>query len=325
MQGATNQQTSINILGAGAIGHLYSASMHQAKIDCRLYSRQPTKTVNCQLISKAQSYTYQQTYHRLSELPTDLSANSTFIICVKAPDLEELCQHISHIDQYQPIILLLMNGMGLVEITNKYLPYSCVLQASTTHGAYLSQSKQSDEIATQIHHTGMGHTIIGDPLQNRLEISTSHYQPRLQKLINTLNKALPETRWQAEFQPVLWQKLIINSVINPLTSLYDVKNGAILKDKKINQLAYQLTKELAPLINIYLPQTSWHSMFDKIIAVAEATQDNISSMRQDIMQAKTTEIDYISGYLLSVAHQQGIDLSLHLKLYGQVKQLEDKF
>ncbi|MDQ7049448.1 MAG: ketopantoate reductase family protein [Enterobacterales bacterium] len=325
MQNTNKQQASINIIGAGAIGHLFAAFLNKAKINCRLFSRKPTKTANCQLVSSEHNYYYQQAYHSISEPLTPLAPNCTFVICVKAPNLEAVCRQLSHIDQYQPIILLLMNGMGLVEIANQYFPSSYVLQASTTHGAYLSESEISGAQLKQVNHTGIGQTLIGNPLKANLEISETPYQSRLENLITTLDRALPDALWQANYQPILLQKLIINSVINPLTSLYNVNNGAIVSNKEINLLAYQLTQELAPLIDIYLAQSDWKKIFERIIEVAVATQDNISSMRQDINQTKATEIDYITGFLLSLAKKQDVELSLHRKLYGQIKQLEEKF
>jgi len=318
MQNISKQQSSIKIIGAGAIGHLLAAFFHKAKIPCQLYSQQTLKPTRFQLISGDDCYCYQQDYHGVSNDLSHWRGSNAIIISVKAPDLEPLCQQLAELGQNYAVILLLMNGMGLVEITKKWLSSSTIVQGTTTHGAYLSETLQSTERVKQLHHTGQGITLVGNPLEPQQSLCALPQYEILKDVIDSLNKALPETRWQTEYQPILWHKLIINSVINPLTGLYDVNNGAIVSDNAISQMAYQLTEELAPLITIHLPQSSWQQEYKSLQEVALATRNNISSMRQDIKRGRITEIDYISGYLLKSAQQHGIKLPLHQKLYQQL-------
>ncbi|HLQ71767.1 MAG TPA: ketopantoate reductase C-terminal domain-containing protein, partial [Bacillota bacterium] len=96
-----------------------------------------------------------------------------------------------------------------------------------------------------------------------------------------------------EWEPLLKEKLIINTVINPLTALFRIKNGYILKVPHIERLAYLLCKEAAFVLNLDF-QKAW----GKVRAVVDNTGENISSMLSDVNKRRETEIDAITGYIL---------------------------
>jgi 2-dehydropantoate 2-reductase len=141
----------------------------------------------------------------------------------------------------------------------------------------------------------------------------------IRSLIPILNQALPHTFWNENQQASLWRKLLINSIINPLSSLYRVKNGEISSNFKIHAHAKRLSKELAPVIEHYLPGQSWQVIFDEVLCVAEQTSNNRSSMLKDIEANRPTELDFINGYLLQRAAQLGCKLEAHLELYEQMR------
>ena len=51
-----------------------------------------------------------------------------------------------------------------------------------------------------------------------------------------LSVGLAATPAGSDFERVLWEKLIINSAINPLTSLYGVKNGELRNSEAMKSL-----------------------------------------------------------------------------------------
>ena len=62
--------------------------------------------------------------------------------------------------------------------------------------------------------------------------------------------------------------------------------------------------------------------YQEMRAVAAATATNLSSMLQDRLAGRRTEIDALTGSLLALAEDQGLDLPTHRALYAQVKQFE---
>ena len=298
---------SINIIGAGSIGHLWAIHLKQMKVDIRLYSKSKKPPQIVELYSKNTTTQCHLDYHGFS----DWRKSDLVIISVKANYLKNLCEVLTQHTALCSTTILMMNGMGIVKIVKDIFPRATIYQASTTHGARLAENK--------LIHTGSGETLIGLEQQDQLKPKTP---PLMANIVRYLNSALPSTKWSKNHKQVLWRKLLINSIINPLTCVHNVNNGKIVADTIINKQAKNLTLELAPLIAIYLPGENWQSIFEKVESVANQTYTNISSMRQDILAGRLTEIDFISGYVINKAKKHGVHLPDHEKLINRVKLLE---
>ncbi len=297
------------------MGHLWTAYLLDKQVNVRLYARQHQPNQQFTMQSPNRRFTCNITHHAL----TNWQTADFIIICVKATALEALCRELKNIGHAHPPIVLMMNGMGIIEIAQHYLPETVVYQASTSHGARLEN--------TNLLHTGQGETLIGEIStlnQDEHQAARQAAQNRglITPLLDQLNRALPQTSWNTEHHQALWTKLLINSIINPLTAIYNVQNGDLIGNKEINQQAKRLTQQLAPVIQQYLPLQSWQSIFEKVEYVANQTYTNVSSMRQDILMGRMTEIDFISGYLLEMAAKQQIVLPEHQQIVKQIKKLE---
>ena len=309
---------SINIIGSGSMGHLWTAYLLDKQVDVYLYARQPKDSQQYTVQSPQRRFTCKITHHSL----TNWRTADLIIISVKATALESLCVELKScielktINHSQAPIILMMNGMGIIEIAKQYFPDTPIYQASTSHGARLDKKN--------LFHTGKGETLIGETQAGKID--NNNLSPQninsITSLIEQLNQALPKTRWNTNHQEALWTKLLINSIINPLTAIYKVPNGGLLTNKKINQQAKRLTKQLNPIIQKYLPSQNWQSIFEKVELVANQTYTNVSSMRQDILMGRKTEIDFITGYLLKMAAELQIILPEHEKIVNQIKILE---
>ena len=69
------------------------------------------------------------------------------------------------------------------------------------------------------------------------------------------------------------------------------------------------------------PQQAPEDLRETIEAVARKTAANTSSMRADVKAGRTTEIDFINGYLARLGHQHGIPVQVNQMLAEQVQQL----
>jgi len=299
-----SKSISINIIGSGSMGHLWTSYLVNKQVDVILYAKQSHPSFELQVQSPQDSFCCDISHQSFNQW-----RNADFIIiCVKATALESLCHQLKEITTKHSPILLMMNGLGIIEIAEKILPNTLVCQASTSHGAQLNN--------TQLLHTGSGQTLIG-----QID-GTDTNQAIFSPLIEHLNKALPIAIWNNQHLETLWTKLIVNSIINPLTAIYQVTNGALIQDQHLNQQAANLTQQLDPIIKKYLPQQTWQSLFEKVESIANQTYTNTSSMRQDILKGRKTEIDFISGYLLNTAEKLNLQLPEHEKIVTTIKRLE---
>ena len=61
------------------------------------------------------------------------------------------------------------------------------------------------------------------------------------------------------------------------------------------------------------------SLYDEVVRVAGVTYGNISSMLLDVRNGETTELEYITGYLLTLGQTHGVRMSRIAALHYLIK------
>ncbi|PWW72954.1 2-dehydropantoate 2-reductase [Tuber magnatum] len=132
----------------------------------------------------------------------------------------------------------------------------------------------------------------------------------------------------AELLSAQLEKLAINAVINPLTVLFNCKNGELLENFYIVQnmrlILWEVSQVLCALPELAaLPgrdvRLSPDRLYDLVIRVARLSAGNYSSMFQDVRNGKQTEIDYINGYVLDRARDMELACTVNYMLVNMVK------
>ncbi len=200
------------------------------------------------------------------------------------------------------LVVSLMNGMGQEEALAPLQKVRLCMGATTA-----AVTRQDREIPTIIVQS-LGATTLPD---------TDDEQ------VNYLKASPLSHPWQwvhpDEMLRMRWQKLIQNSVINPLTALADCPNDALLTHP-IWGLAEPLILEaqrVASTAGIVLP----NDMLTRVSTLLEQTHGNMSSMVQDVRDKVPTEIDAINGYLVRLAGPHGFTIPTHEALIRLIKSL----
>lgn len=309
-----NYQT-INIIGAGCIGHLLTLRLSKfdsvSDLDVNLYARKTINTLELQYKSPEETFSRVFHYSILSRWKQP----DLIILCVKSPQLGSLCQQLSNLKLDNKIdasipILIMMNGMGLIELISSYFPLNPIFQAVTTHGVKFERNR--------LVHTGYGETHLGG-LQDK------KYWKHINALSSLLNRYLPKTFKSTNIEKTLWRKLLINAIINPLTAIHNIENGQITSNPEIKLESSLLCQELTPLLNYLNIFEDNKQLFEQVCIISYQTKNNISSMRQDHINRRKSEIESITGYLLAKAKSLNINLPLHNKIYRKIKRLENHF
>ena len=124
-----------------------------------------------------------------------------------------------------------------------------------------------------------------------------------------------------DVEPYRWLKVIVNAAINPITAILRARNGVILEDPSARALAEAVVREgvgVVDRLGIRLPGDP----FGEVLRVAEATRNNYSSMLQDILNRRRTEVDYINGAIVLRGREVGVDAPVNYTLWLLVRALE---
>lgn len=277
--------TALNslIIGPGAIGALVCAGI-QTFSHVHVFRHREQMTLKTQLESGAHTIS-------LNWRPDDGQSRIDVIwVCCKAMHAVKATQ--DALSTYPDAdVVLLHNGLGPQQaLSEQYGPQ--IIWGSTTCGALPVNSQH-------FLQTSFGKT----RLEARAEIRNPDYFGRLFRHLSADGVLCPETTESIE--QILWQKILINACVNPLTAYYGVRNGrlsAATHQQEISIIAGEVV-QLMHARRLTTPEDPL-ALVNQVIAVSA---DNWSSMAQDIHHRRLTEIDYINGFLIHEGRRLGID------------------
>lgn len=201
------------------------------------------------------------------------------------------------------LFLSLQNGMGNAEILAGLVGADRVLVGVTAQGA----TKVAPGV---VRHGGAGPTFFG---------SLSGAPPQgVSDVLNLFSAAGLEAAYRADIQNLLWHKLCVNVGINAVTALCGIDNGmvaALAPARRLCEAAVSEAVAVARAEGIDLSE----DMTERVLAVAEATASNRSSMRQDVEGRRPTEIEAINGAVVRRAQKHGLGAPVNWTLMQLVK------
>jgi 2-dehydropantoate 2-reductase len=315
-------ENNIVIVGQGAMGllwyHYLSQTRDNANIKDKTYTKvsllasNQSKLSAIELKSAQYKFTaYQQTQANFYPINyaqvAEIKHANIIMLCVKSYHIASALQQIAKNINPQCQVVLAHNGMGTLEEVVKLLPSSQpVLAMLTTHGC-LRRSELN------IEHTGLGHSDIG-----LLSGTLSSIQQS--ELSNLLSQALPTVTFHSNIANKQWLKLAINCVINPITAINDIDNGAVNNKEYSDQVNLLLTEitAISQKEGILLLLTDLQDIVKK---VSQATAKNCSSMRCDVLASRQSEVDYINGFIHRLGKKHNIATPENSRLWQQVLNL----
>ena len=308
----------IGIVGAGAMGGLFAGMLTRAGQDVWLIDnhKQRAEKINREglIIEASKALESREPKQEIIKIKvtTELSNAGScdlVILFVKAYDTEKATRNSLPLTGKKTVWLTLQNGLGNIERMGKIVGKDRMVGGITYQGATVLE-------VGRIRHAGCGKTVIGE-IGGRVS-------ERIKSISDIFNQAGIDTEISDNIEGVLWGKLLINAVINPLTAITRVRNGQLLESPFLKETMNLIVEEAmrVPLKKgIRLP---YQKVFEKVEESCQTSRDNISSMLQDILRKKRTEIDFINGAIVSEAEKIGIPTPLNRALWNIVKFLEGR-
>jgi 2-dehydropantoate 2-reductase len=198
-------------------------------------------------------------------------------------------------------ILTVQNGLGNIEQIRDSVGPEQVLGGTTTMGAFVPEPGQ-------VRIDSLGHTRIGRPWGSNgafLEIVKSAFQT-----------AGMETTVEREIRQAIWEKVLINVGINPVTALGRVTNGQ-LQSGPGQQLLQSIITEASAVADA--EGYDIENPVERATAVVEATADNRSSMVRDVESGTKTEIGALNGAIIERADTHDIPVPVNRTITAAVR------
>ncbi len=225
------------------------------------------------------------------------------LVLVKAWQTERVALQLRECLADDGIAITLQNGLGNRETLAQSLGPSRVNLGTITAGATL-----------------LGPGLVKEGGEGNISIERN---PDLGPIEAALRSAKFIVQVVYDADSLVWEKLVINAAINPLTALLRVPNGELLKRRSARAMMSALANETAHVARAEKIKLPFDDPIDTVEEVARRTGSNHSSMLQDVLRGARTEIDAICGAVVQTAQKHQIDTPANWACWQLVKALAD--
>ena len=236
-----------------------------------------------------------------------------FIFFTKQMQLQDYldrCSHFFHEDQYA---FTAMNGMGHIEKLQKYFADDKIIGGTALIATVLPGPGEVD--------------FMGKRGAGKMNMCSLNEKPdaMCQALFNELQKAKMNPTLTDDFTGTLMTKVIFNSVINTICTMFELPMGEFGNFPGAYQMGRQLIDEaydICARADIKLVS----SRDEEMAALDHNTRIDMPlhypSMYQDMIKDRPTEVDYINSYIAQLGRKYHYEASTHLFVTQAVRLAE---
>lgn len=290
---------NIGILGGGAIGLLvasYVQNIHNVVVYTRTQNQ--ADILNEKGIQLICDDKMNKKIVHAEKISNNISEIDILFVAVKQYHMNDISEIVRNVNVNN--IIFLQNGMGHLDHLENYLTANIGI-GIVEHGAI----KLDYHV---VEHTGIG----------KIRIGNVHGKMNIAGIFCHDNFVIEV---EEDWEKVVLKKLMVNAIINPLTAIFRVVNGDLIKNKYYFQMMNILFEEVYSVIGF----EDKSEIFSHIELICKKTAKNKSSMLRDIENGNQTEIDNILGYILKKAKENEINIPLVTFLYYSIKGIEESF
>lgn len=297
---------NILIVEAGAVGGFFGA--HLAKHHKNVSFLLRTKTLES---IRAHGLTVRSAtgrftvYPRADSDPQNLPSPDLLILGVKAYDIQEVLRQIRPILREETIVLTMQNGVTIEERILETFP-----QVSVIGGVAFIYSRIAEPGI--IDHYKRGALTIGE--------LSGEETPRLKAICELFQSAGISCSPSRDIRKTKWEKMCWNCVFNPLTVMMNDRVAKALDYPEMLRVISSIVEEVVSIAGTQHIELS-NDMPAKVVRWSQELRDIHTSMYDDWKAGRSTEIDYLNGYIVSKGYQLGIPTPVNETLTAFVKVL----
>lgn len=289
----------IFILGAGAIGSVLGGLLSEKNDATLIGNRTHVDTVNSNGLSICGDVNATFRVHADTKI-REIPERTLIFLTTKAHDSEKAARRICKLLKKDTVILILQNGLGNEEDVKHVVGSKVqVLRGITT-------------MAAEFFKPGLVMYWKGE--------TTIEHTAAARKIAQTMNASNLKTNLSKKIEQEIWRKVVANNVTNPLTAIFHVRNREI-GTESLATVRHQVIRECVQVgkaEGIIFPKDLEQRIDREIL-----TYTNFSSMCQDIMKRKRTEIDFLNGKIVELGRKHGVPTPVNETLVDFIRFLEE--
>ncbi|KAG0681784.1 2-dehydropantoate 2-reductase (Ketopantoate reductase) (KPA reductase) (KPR) [Pichia californica] len=332
---------SVYVIGAGAIGTLVSSSLTKSlKVNFIVRNANKltnlAKSNNCFTIKRLYDNEKIMHYKINNAFTVDQIPDSNIdflLICVKTFDtIKSLTPILDKINN-KTRILLIQNGMGVVDelystLWKKNEDRPTIYQGVISHGIWQAPE---DANTYNYNHAGFGDLKICEIPRDLKHITDNKIIEKDEIIKQLIESDLNVKKYSYDELLVYQiQKFLVNCCMNCTTSIIDTINYKLNNSKEVDELYTSIVSESLAVLRKAYPILQTSELAKKLLNTEKQigfvkhvgfsiNGKNSTSMRQDVLNLRDTEIDYINGHIIKKAFEEGMSAPVSETICNLVK------
>ncbi|MBZ5557574.1 MAG: 2-dehydropantoate 2-reductase [Acidobacteriia bacterium] len=287
------------MFGAGAIGSVYGARLSTA-YDVTLVTREAhARTINTEglRVTGAEEGT-----HRVRAVPalTALAPDTLVLLTTKVSDNEAAARSLAPLVRADTIILCVQNGLYSEDVVKAAIGGRCRVLRAITHFGAIFRTPGVVELKVRSYTS----------IEN---------SPVSAAIADAFTRCGLDGRVTDRIKDEMWRKLVVNCVINPINAITRTEVGAIA-DERLNPLKRLIVNECVRVAR----RDGVELEGDLVSAINDGyrASRNLSSMQQDLLKGRRTEIEFLNGAVVRLGAKFGIACPVNQALTAIIRQME---
>ena len=300
----------IAVIGAGAMGSIYGGhlSLHN---DVYLVDTNPNvvAAVNENGL-KLQEYGTDNLYHPKAVTSTEgIEPVDLIILFVKALFSKAALAGNKALIGPDTYVLTLQNGSGHEDILGEFVDQDHIIIGTTEdNGAVLGMG--------YIRHGGEGNTNVGMLVEDK-----NGFLPKLKESFDACGF---NVRIHSVIQQLIWDKLFTNVSLSAVTGVLQCNIGYIAGNEYAWKMTTALIHEAVEVAHAMGLKADEEEITEKVRKTSVGSPEGVTSICADIRAGRRTEVDTISGSVVSAAKKVGVSVPTHEFVVNTIHALEGR-
>ncbi len=283
----------ILIFGAGSIGIFLGTKLYAAGHNIVLYGRRKLKSIADPILINGEFYQLPPRCYQLE--PEEYNA---IFITTKLYDIQNTLEQIRKYHLSAQIMAFIQNGIVDKNFYGEFKKHPGFITVSVFNGYNLAKNEivvTESNLALQVDDTLAGKKICELLLSSGIKCHT------------TSNIAQMRAK-----------KLIANAASNALSAIEKKKIGDLIIDKKLKKIVDGIIQESWLILRDDYGLPSLASLKQEIYQLIDKLKDHYTSMYQDLVSGRKTEIDFLNGFIINLGKEKGIQSPYNQQVYLKV-------
>lgn len=238
--------------------------------------------------------------------PHDSFTPDLIIIATKNDGLDSVIEYIRNFVGENTIIISLINGITSEEKIAEVYGWDKVL-----HSYFIGDSAIRE--GNNVIQDGVGKIVFGTPYRENSE--------KVQTLKNFLEKNSIDYENPQDIIYSMWLKLAVNACVNQISAILKITFEEMKNDNFI-RLSKEIIKEVKTVAEKEGVKNLENLEADALGAISKMAGYGKTSMLQDILAGRKTEVDIFSGEIIKRGKKHNVLTPCNQILYSMIKTIE---